>query len=202
MITTGLTMVLSSLYGCISQPVASDDTPIIVVNPSATTQPSDSSTGTKSLVILGNNQSLTTQSSLKGNTLILGRINVNNWPLSQVPCVQCKVTLNRSHHPDGPTTWLSIKGEGNSRVWIASSFQKQFNIDRWQLKHNDHQVIINDSLSKKKTIIAENIQSAISLVPDNHCSVLWANKKLLPQPGAHISADIAQFNSQLIIRCD
>lgn len=183
-LSISLLIALVFLYGCNSNPtkgaVASMD----------------------SLVIFGNNQSLTIQSSLKGDTLVLGNIKVKNWPLLEVPCTQCEVQLNRRHHPDGPTTWLNIKGEGDSKLWIASSFQKQFNIENWQFKHNNHQVIITDSVSKQKTIIAENIQSPVPLSSNNECSVLWANKQALPQPGAHISADFAQFNSQFIIHCD
>lgn len=191
MVTTCIAVVLTSLslYGCTSQTIAPPQLP-------------DANTGKESLVITGNNQSLITQSSLKSNTLVLGHIKVKNWPLPQAPCSQCEVQIKRQHHPDGPTVWLNIKGEGHSKIWVASSFQKQFNIDRWQFKHNGHQVIINDSLSKQKTIIAENIHSPVSLVANNNCSILWANKKRLPQPAANISSDVAKFNSQFIIRCD
>lgn len=181
------------LYGCNSNPAQSD---------TAVISTTEQITHMDSLVIFGGNQSLTTQSLLIGSTLILGSIEVKNWPLLEVPCTQCEVQLNRSHHPNGPTAWLNIKGEGDSKLWVASSFQKQFDIENWQFKHKNYQVIITDSVSKQKTIIAERIQSPVPLSSDNECSVLWANKQALPQPGAHMSADVAQFNSQFIIRCD
>lgn len=192
-LSISLLTALVFLYGCNSNPVQSG---------TAVISTTEQVTNMDSLVIFGGNQSLATQSSLIGSTLILGSIEVKNWPLLEVPCTLCEVQLNRRHHPDGPTAWLNIKGEGNSKLWIASSFQKQFNIENWQFKHNNHQVIITDSVSKQKTIIAENIQSPVHLSSDNECSVLWANKQALPQPGAHISADVAQFNSQFIIHCD
>lgn len=189
-LSISLLTALVFLYGCNNNPAQSD------------TSTTEQVTNMDSLVISGGNQSLTTQSTLMGSTLVLGSIEVKNWPLRQAPCTQCEVQLNRRHHPDGPTVWLNIKGEGNSKTWIASSFKNQFNIDHWQFKHNNHQVIISDSLSKQKTTIAENIQSPIPLSPDNKCSVLWANKKYLSQPGANISADVAQFSSQFVIRCE
>ena len=187
-LSISLLIALVFLYGCNSNPAQSDTSVI-----SSTEQV----TNMDSLVIFGANQSLTTQSILMGSTLVLGSIEVKNWPLSEAPCTQCEVQLNRSYHPDGPTTWLNIKGEMNS-----SSFQKRFSIDHWQVKHDNNQVIIIHLSSKQKTIIAENIQSPIPLGFDNKCSVLWANKQLLSQPGPNISADVAQFNSQFIIRCD
>lgn len=199
-ITTGFSVVfsialsfsLAFLYGCNSTPINSDAPAIDVKEPIASME---------SLVIFGSNKTLITRVSIEGNSLILGSIEVKNWPLPQAPCAQCEVTLSRHHHPDGPTVWLSIKAEDNSNFWIASSFQKQFKIDQWLFKHNNQQVIISDSLSNQQTIVAENIQSVIPLLSNINCSLLWANKQLLAQPNRHISADVAQFTSQFIIHC-
>lgn len=192
-LSIGLLTAFSSLYGCTSNPINSD-------KPIADSK--EKITSMNSLTIHGNNQTLTTQSSLQGNTLALGNIVVKNWPLPQAPCSSCEVKLSRNHHPDGPTVWLSINGEGNSKTWVGSSFQQQFNIDHWELKHKDQQVIVRDMQSKNQMIVAENIQSPVAIMSNKECSILWANKEFLPQPGKNISNDVAQFNSQFIIRCN
>ena len=204
-----IALAFASLSGCMNNSIATE-LPVAAIPVSTEIETAninkqaDPNSDRKSLVISGTNQSLSTQSSMQGNTLSFGNIEVKHWPLIKAPCVRCEVILDRRFHSDGPTAWLVIKDEDKT-TWIASSFQKQFNTEQWQFKHHEDQVTITDAsnrnLSKKQTVITANIQSAIPLKSDKNCSVLWANKEFLQQPGKHISADVAQFNSQFIIQC-
>ena len=173
------------LFGCDVRPVNSNSE---IVN--------------SSFVIFGSNKSLTTHTQLSNGILTLGDIEIKNWPLSNLECSPCEITLDRRFHPDGPTSWLIVENKNKTKTWIISSFQKKIVIGNWQLNHNNDQVLITDTRSNEETNVPSNIHFLTSLDSERNCSINWSKKELLDQPGKHIAADIAEFKSQFIIQCE
>ena len=157
---------------------------------------------TESFVIFGNNQNKKSHIQLNGSTLSLGDIDIKNWPLKDLFCSSCDITLDRRVHPNGPTTWIIAIDKNITKTWIMSSYQKQFSVDQWQVKHVNDKVIITSSKSKDKTKFNSNIQSPVAINSDENCALLWSKKELLDQPRKNIAPDIAKFKSQFIIQCE
>jgi len=179
------TLLIITLQGCNSSPVNS--------RPEVQTE---------SFVIFGNNQNLKSHIQLNGSTLSLGDIDIKNWPLKNLSCTPCDITLDRRFHPDGPTTWVIAVDKSITKTWVISSYQNQFSIDQWQIKHASDQVIIINSKSKKKSTFSSNIQSSVAIKSDENCTLLWTKKVFLDQPRKNISPDVAKFKSQFIIQCE
>jgi hypothetical protein len=177
------TIIFTSLLGCNSSPVNSN-------SELAESDVTKNERVDSSFLIFGGNQSLTTHTKLSRGTLTLGDIEIKNWPLSNLDCSPCKITLDRRFHPDGPTSWLLVENNNQTKTWIVSSFQQQFVVDNWQVKHRDDQVLITDT------------RSSMSLDSKNYCSIKWSKKEALAQPGNHIAPDVAKFKSQFIIQCE
>lgn len=155
-----------------------------------------------SFIIIGNKQSLKAHSKLSSGTLLLGDIKIKYWPLTELHCSPCDVTLDKVFHPNGPTTSIIAFDKRKRKTWITSSFQNEFSIGRWKIKHVENQAIITDFQSQKKTSINFKMESPISINSNKNCSLLWSKKEFLAQPNKHIAPDVSNFKSQLIIQCD
>jgi hypothetical protein len=157
---------------------------------------------TKSFIIFGNTQAFKSDVKLNGNTLLLGDIEIKNWPLTDFTCSTCDISLDRRFHPNGPTTWIRAIDSNETKTWIMTSYQKQFSADQWEIRHIKDQIIFTNSKSKKMTTFNSHFQSPVSIKSNENCTLLWAKKEFLDQPQQHLSPDVAQFKSQFIIQCD
>jgi len=178
-----------------------ENSPVIVKINNVTNKESNKSV-IQNFEIVGKNQNLKTSGRLEKNRLILGGITVENWPTIKQPCLNCNVKLDRNFHPDGPTIWLNIKNNFNQVTWVVSSYQKRFVVEHWKFLHDNEEVTLTDLKSKKVSHLHSISDLPIELNSDNECSLLWAHKEFLVQPGSDISLDVAQFKSQFIIQCD
>jgi len=152
--------------------------------------------------IRGKNQAGKLPSSLENNVWSMGEITIDSWPLGLHFCKQCYAQLGRGHHPDGATQWLKIINESGAKMFVVSSYQKQFNALGWHFKHEGNKVKIIQTNSRFETLIDAVVRKSSPLNADQECSVLWANKHYLKQPKPGISNDVAQYRAQFILKCD
>lgn len=200
-------LLMLMLLGCKTSPVLPEtDSGSSSVSRSSSTSQASADKSVSGFIISqhpnGNKKDQLSEPILNGKTLTLGAIKIKNWPLENLACEFCDVSIERTIHPDGPTTWVTLKGETvKATTWIMSSFQYRFSVGPWFIQHKDHQVVITDRTSKKASSVNAQVLSPLAMNTDADCSLLWANKEFLEQPKSHIANDVAHFKSQFIIQC-
>lgn len=138
--------------------------------------------------------------SYEEKALILGDLEVVNWPSTKLECDSCLVRSGREFHPDGPTQWLKIEGDEQSMLLVSSYQQRDF-IDSWHISYQKDALVIEDRETEVKSSVTYDASLPV-LIQDTDCELVWLKREVQTPVSEGISNDVAEFKTQFAVQCN